>query len=91
VSTAASIDATVVAYAGAILFTFVVNVPFGYWRAGVRKFSPAWFVAVHAAVPLVLGLRLVLGLPFRWAIFPLFVAAYFGGQTVGSRWRLRRR
>ena len=78
------------AYALAIVATFVVNVPFGYWRAGVRKFSPAWFVAVHAAVPLVVALRYALGLPFRWAVFPLFVAAYFGGQTIGARWRGRR-
>ena len=78
------------AYAFAMLATLLVNVPFGYWRAGVRKFSPAWFVAVHAAVPMVVGLRFALGLPFRWILFPLFVAAYFGGQTVGSRWRARR-
>ena len=77
------------AYAVAILATFFVNVPFGYWRAGVRKFSPAWFVAVHAAVPIVVGLRFALGLPFRWTIFPLFVIAYFGGQTVGARLRQR--
>ena len=78
------------AYALAIAFTFVVNVPFGYWRAGARKFSPGWFVAVHAAVPMIIALRLALGIPFRWQVFPLFVVAYFGGQFVGSRWRLRR-
>jgi hypothetical protein len=80
-----------VAYALAILCTFLVNVPFGYWRAGVRKFSPAWFVAVHAAVPIVVGLRFALGLPFRWTVFPLFVVAYFGGQTLGARLRQRTR
>jgi hypothetical protein len=37
----------------------------------------------------VVGLRFWLGLPFRWTVLPLFVAAYFGGQFVGSRWRLR--
>lgn len=79
-----------VAYLIAISVTFVINVPFGYWRAGVRKFSPQWFVAVHAAVPMVIALRYGLGLPFRWSMFPFFVAAYFGGQTVGSRLRLRR-
>ena len=26
------------AYALAIMATFVVNMPFGYWRAGVRKY-----------------------------------------------------
>ena len=80
----------ILAWALAILATLVINLPFGYWRAGVRKFSPAWFVAVHAAVPMVVGLRLALGIPFRWAVFPLFVLAYFGGQAVGARLRARR-
>lgn len=78
------------AYALALVATFVINLPFGYWRAVLRKFSPTWFVAIHAPVPIVIGLRFALGLPFRWAALPLFVAAYFGGQFVGSRWRLRR-
>ena len=77
-------------YAVAIASTFVINLPFGYWREGLRKFSPAWFVAIHAPVPLVIGLRFALGLPFRWTALPFFVAAYFGGQFVGSRWRARR-
>jgi hypothetical protein len=78
------------AYLVAIGVTFVINVPFGYWRAGVRKFSAQWFVAVHAAVPMVIALRFALGLPFRWSMFPFFVVAYFGGQYVGSRLHLRR-
>jgi hypothetical protein len=77
-------------YLLAIGVTFFVNVPCGYWRAGVRKFSPQWFVAVHAAVPVVIVLRLALGLPFRWNLFPLFVMTYFGGQFAGSRLRQRR-
>ena len=77
------------AYLLALVVTFVINVPLGYWRAGVRKFSLQWFVAVHAAVPMVIALRFALGLPFRWSMFPLFVAAYFGGQFAGSRVRLR--
>ena len=77
-------------YALAIAATFLVNLPFGWWRAVLRKFSPAWFVAIHAPVPIVIGLRWALGLPFRWAMLPLFVAAYFGGQFVGSRLRFRK-
>jgi hypothetical protein len=73
----------------AVVATFLVNLPFGWWRARLRKLSPAWFVAIHAPVPIVVGLRFWLGLPFRWTVLPLFVAAYFGGQFVGSRWRLR--
>ena len=79
-----------VAYLAALAVTFVINLPCGYWRAGVRKFSPQWFVAVHAAVPMVIALRFALGLPFRWKMLPFFVAAYFGGQFAGS-WLRRRR
>ena len=79
-----------VAYLAALAVTFVINVPFGYWRAGVRKFSPQWFVAVHAAVPMVIAMRVAFGLPFGWSMFPLFVAGYFGGQFAGS-WLRRRR
>jgi hypothetical protein len=77
----------VVAYLAALAVTFVINLPCGYWRAGVRKFSPQWFVAVHVAVPMVIALRFALGLPFRWTMLPFFVAAYFGGQFAGSRLR----
>lgn len=68
----------------------LVNIPFGFWRAGVRKFSPAWFVAVHAPVPIAIGLRFASGLGFRWVTLPLFVAAFFGGQWLGGRLRRRR-
>jgi hypothetical protein len=69
---------------------FLVNLPFGFWRAGLRKLSPAWFVAVHAPVPIAIGLRLAAGLDFRWQNLPLFVLAYGGGQLVGGRLRRRR-
>jgi hypothetical protein len=65
--------------------TFLVNLPFGYWRAGLRKLSPAWFLAIHAPVPLTVGMRFALNLPFRWVTLPVFVAAYFSGQFLGSR------
>lgn len=68
----------------------VLNLPFGYWRAGLRKLSPLWFVAIHAPVPLVIALRGAAGLPFRWATVPLFVAAFFTGQSLGARLRRAR-
>ena len=74
----------------AIALIFLVNLPFGYWRAGLNKFSAGWFVAIHAPVPLVVALRWGLGLPFSWSTLPLFVAAYFAGQFLGSRLRNRR-
>ena len=69
---------------------FVVNLPFGYWRASVRKLSPTWFVAVHAAVPIVIVMRQSLGIEWSLPILPVMVAAYFAGQTVGGRVRRAR-
>ena len=69
------------------LAVFVVNLPFGYWRAGLPRLSAAWFVAIHAPVPMVIALRWALGVPFRWSTLPLFVAAYFAGQFAGARLR----
>jgi hypothetical protein len=69
----------------------LVNLPFGFWRGGLRKFSLSWFAAVHGAVPLVVLLRLAFGVGFRWQLLPFFVAAYFGGQFLGARLRRRHR
>jgi len=66
---------------------FAVNVPFGYWRGGVPKFSVPWFVAVHAPVPIVILLRWASGLGFHLETVPVMLAAYFGGQFLGGRLR----
>ena len=69
----------------AILFAvLVVNIPFGFWRAGVRKFSVAWFAAVHLPVPLVAAMRILSGLGWQWCTLPFFLVAYFAGQLVGG-------
>ena len=74
----------------AAVLIIVVNLPFGYWRAGVRKFSAPWFVAVHAPVLLVIGIRLLLGIPFAWWVLPVTVGAFALGQWLGGWWRRRR-
>ena len=64
-----------------------VNLPFGYWRAGLVKRSLPWIVAIHAPIPLVWLIRAMLGLEWRLATLPMFVAAYFLGQWLGGRLR----
>jgi hypothetical protein len=73
----------------AALAVLLVNVPFGYWRAGLRRLSPLWFVAIHAPIPLAIALRVAAGIPFRLDTLPIFVAAYIGGQLIGGRVRGR--
>jgi hypothetical protein len=69
------------------LGTFFLNLPFGFWRGGVRKFSLPWFLAVHAPVPVVAGMRYLAGVHWSFTTFPFLVGAYFGGQLLGARWR----
>ncbi len=67
------------------IIVFVFNVPFGYWRASVRKFSLQWILSIHAPVPFVIMLRIFSGLGWQLVTFPVVVAAFFGGQFAGSR------
>ena len=64
----------------------VSNIPLGLWRAGTRKLSWQWFMAVHLAVPLIVAMRLGLGV--SWTYVPLLIAMAALGQVLGSRlWR----
>jgi hypothetical protein len=74
----------------ALLLVSLANLPFGYWRGGLARMSPAWFVAIHAPIPLVFLIRHWLGLDWRLASLPLFVGAYLLGQWLGSRARRSR-
>lgn len=68
----------------------LVNLPFGYWRAGTRKFSAAWFVAVHAPVVLAVGVRLLLDVGLAWRALPVLILSFALGQWFGGRIRASR-
>ena len=64
---------------------FAVNLPFGYWRAHVRRFSWQWFVSIHLPVPFIIALRFVSGIGWEPISFPILVGAFFAGQLLGGR------
>ncbi|GAB2286788.1 hypothetical protein Dimus_021183 [Dionaea muscipula] len=59
------------------------NVPLGVWREHTEKFSPAWFAAVHAAVPFIAMLRKSVLMPKSAMAFT--IGASILGQVIGSR------
>lgn len=61
----------------------MANVPAGMWREHTRKFSPEWFVAVHATIPFVGMLRKAVLMP-KWAML-LTIAGAIAGQQVGAK------
>jgi len=74
------------------LIVFAFNLPFGYWRINVRKFSLQWILAIHLPVPFVIGLRLLSGLGFQFITYPALVGGFFAGQFIGAKihsWRLK--
>jgi len=62
----------------------LLNLPFGYWRAGARRFSLRWFLAIHVPVPLVIGVRLMSGIGWQMVTFPILIGAFFVGQFLGG-------
>jgi hypothetical protein len=73
------------------LVIFLLNLPFGYWRANEKKLSPRWFLSIHAPVPLVIVIRVLSGLGWQFITFPIMVGAFFGGQFAGGRIHRMRR
>ncbi|GAB4813761.1 hypothetical protein N2152v2_000807 [Parachlorella kessleri] len=66
----------------------LANVPCGMWREHTRKFSPEWFVAVHATIPFVAMLRKAVLMP-KWAIL-LTILGSVAGQQVGAKLERKR-
>jgi hypothetical protein len=75
-----------------ILLAIGINLPFGAYRATVRKFSWQWFLAVHLPIPFIIVMRLSFG--FGWWFVPFMLASAVTGQLLGSwlfnLWRTRR-
>jgi hypothetical protein len=69
----------------------VLNLPFGFWRAGTKRFTLPWFLAVHVPVPLIICLRYAAGLGWRLITFPVLIGAFFTGQFLGGKLRMLRR
>ena len=66
------------------LLVFLLNIPFGYWRANVRKFSLQWILAIHIPVPVIIALRIFSGLGFAWYTYVFMVGGFFFGQRSGA-------
>jgi len=62
----------------------LLNIPFGYWRANVHRFSWQWALSIHIPVPFVVLLRIFSHIGFGWITYVVLVAAFFLGQRLGG-------
>ena len=67
------------------LIVFLFNIPFGYWRTNVKKFSLQWVLAIHIPVPFVILLRIYGDIGFELYTYPIIVGVFFLGQYGGKR------
>ena len=70
------------------IIVFVLNIPFGYWRASTKRFSLQWFLSIHIPVPAVIALRVFSGIGWQPITFPIFIGAFFLGQILGGKLHL---
>jgi cytochrome b561 len=68
----------------ASLLTFIINIPFGFWRSNRRRYSLSWFLAIHVPVPIIIFLRFYLDIGFHWSTYLFLVTAFFAGQYMGT-------
>jgi hypothetical protein len=73
---------------GLIALAIIVNIPLGYFRQAVQKFSFAWYFYVHVSIPLIIYLRIKSG--YSWKFIPLTIAGAVIGQITGGRVRRKR-
>ena len=69
------------------LIVFIINLPFGYWRGGLKKLSLWWFVAIHAPIPLVIGLRHLFEIGFAPYTYAFILPSFIISQWLADRYR----
>jgi hypothetical protein len=63
----------------------VLNVPFGYWRTNVKKFSLQWILAIHLPIPVIIAERIFSGIGFSSVSYPVLIVAFIVGQLASQR------
>jgi len=67
------------------VIVFIINIPFGYWRANVRRYSLQFFLAIHVPVLLIILYRILSTTGFELTTLFYTVPAFFLGQYAGSK------
>ncbi|MBK7499427.1 MAG: hypothetical protein IPI19_10035 [Ignavibacteriales bacterium] len=73
------------------IFVFLLNLPFGYWRANVKKYGVQWAMAIHIPVPFIIAARIFSDIGFELYTYPILVGAFFLGQLLGKFLYTRRK
>lgn len=67
------------------LIIFILNLPFGYWRANTVKFSSQWVFAIHIPVLIIILIRLFSHIGFSVLSLLISFLTFFLGQFSGGK------
>jgi len=71
------------------IVVLIINLPFGFWRAGTDKFKLSWFLAIHMPVPFVMVLRFYIKIDWQMTTFLILASAFLAGQFLGGKFYLK--
>lgn len=74
---------TLLILAGLVAAALILNLPFGYLRVKVKKFSFQWFLYIHLPIPFIFILRTLAG--FGVQFIPIIAVGAIFGQLLGGR------
>ncbi len=63
------------------IIVFLVNIPFGYWRANADRFSLQWTLTIHLPISFINLLRIYSGIGFEFITYPIIITFILGQQT----------
>lgn len=68
-----------------MILILLFNIPFGYWRANVKKYGFQWYLAIHLPVPPIILARILSDVGFHWSTYIFLVGGFFMGQLTGGK------
>jgi hypothetical protein len=72
------------------LLIFFMNIPFGYWRANVKKYKLQWYLAIHIPVLIIICGRMFSDVGWHWSTIVTSVLSFFLGQYLGGLLRRKK-
>ncbi len=69
-----------------LVFTLLLNLPFGYARAKTKRYSLRWFLYIHVPIPFIFIVRSISNVEIKY--IPIIALAAIIGQLIGGRLEL---
>jgi len=67
-----------------LIIVLIINIPFGFWRTGLKRLSLKWFLAIHIPAAFSVTLKFIAGIEKKWWVIILSVVIFLIGQYIGQ-------